>query len=29
MACDIANRSLTEAEWNEYMSGIPYDPVCK
>ena len=29
MACDIANRSLTEAEWHEYMNGIPYDPVCK
>jgi len=28
-ACDIANRSLTEAEWDEYMNGIPYDPVCK
>lgn len=28
-ACKVANRTLTEAEWDEYMGGIPYDPVCK
>jgi WD40 repeat protein/DNA-binding SARP family transcriptional activator len=28
-ACEIANRSLTEEEWDKYMNGAPYDPVCK
>jgi WD40 repeat protein len=28
-ACDIANRSLTQEEWDKYMNGAPYDPVCK
>ncbi len=28
-ACAIANRSLTQEEWNHYLHILPYDPVCK
>jgi WD40 repeat protein len=27
-ACRIANRDLTEAEWNRFLPGEPYAPVC-
>jgi WD40 repeat protein/class 3 adenylate cyclase len=28
LACRIANRSLTRAEWDRYLPGRPYDPAC-
>ncbi len=28
-ACEVANRSLSEEEWTQYMGDMPYDPVCK
>jgi WD40 repeat protein len=28
-ACAVANRSLTQAEWDKYMTGLPFDPVCR
>jgi WD40 repeat protein/class 3 adenylate cyclase len=28
MACRIANRSLTRAEWGRYLPGRAYDPAC-
>ncbi len=28
-ACDLAGRSLTEAEWDQYLTGEPYKPACK
>jgi WD40 repeat protein len=28
MACRIANRSLTRAEWERYLPGRAYDPAC-
>jgi WD40 repeat protein/tRNA A-37 threonylcarbamoyl transferase component Bud32 len=27
-ACDVANRTLTRAEWDEFLPGRPYDPAC-
>jgi hypothetical protein len=26
-ACEVANRSLSEEEWAQYMSDMPYDPA--
>jgi hypothetical protein len=28
-ACRIANRALTEEEWNEAFGRVPYAPVCR
>ncbi len=28
MACGIANRSLTRAEWDRFLPGRAYDPAC-
>jgi WD40 repeat protein len=28
-ACEVANRSLTRAEWEAYLPGRPYDPACR
>jgi len=28
VACNIAGRSLTRAEWHQYLPGRPYDPAC-
>jgi hypothetical protein len=28
-ACEVAGRTLTEREWQEYIGGIPYDPACR
>jgi WD40 repeat protein/tRNA A-37 threonylcarbamoyl transferase component Bud32 len=27
-ACDLAGRTLTEEEWEEFLPGRPYDPAC-
>jgi WD40 repeat protein len=27
-ACALANRTLTRAEWEEYVPGRPYEPAC-
>jgi WD40 repeat protein/tRNA A-37 threonylcarbamoyl transferase component Bud32 len=27
-ACDLANRTLTRAEWEEFLPGRPYEPAC-
>jgi hypothetical protein len=27
-ACAIANRTLTRAEWDEFMPAQPYEPAC-
>jgi WD40 repeat protein len=27
-ACDLANRTLTREEWEEFLSGRPYEPAC-
>jgi WD40 repeat protein len=27
-ACDLANRTLTSAEWEEFLPGRPYEPAC-
>jgi WD40 repeat protein/tRNA A-37 threonylcarbamoyl transferase component Bud32 len=27
-ACDLANRTLTRAEWSEFLPGRPYEPAC-
>jgi WD40 repeat protein len=27
-ACKLANRTLTHAEWDEFLPGRPYDPAC-
>ena len=27
-ACDLANRTLTREEWEEYLPGRPYEPAC-
>ena len=27
-ACAVANRSFTHAEWNQFVPGLPYQPVC-
>ncbi len=27
-ACDVAGRDLTQAEWDRYLPGTPYRPVC-
>jgi WD40 repeat protein len=27
-ACDLANRTLTRAEWEEFLPGQPYEPAC-
>jgi WD40 repeat protein/tRNA A-37 threonylcarbamoyl transferase component Bud32 len=27
-ACDLANRALTRAEWEELLPGRPYEPAC-
>jgi hypothetical protein len=27
-ACEIANRTLTPEEWEEYLPGRPYEPAC-
>ena len=29
MACDIAGRNLTRAEWAQYLPGEPYHATCK
>jgi DNA-binding SARP family transcriptional activator/WD40 repeat protein len=29
LACRIAGRKLTHAEWRHYLPGRPYDPVCR
>jgi WD40 repeat protein/tRNA A-37 threonylcarbamoyl transferase component Bud32 len=28
-ACDLANRALTRAEWEEFLPGRPYEPACR
>ena len=28
-ACAIANRTLTQKEWNEFLPGRPYEPACR
>jgi len=28
MACDIAGRTLTRVEWDQYLPGRPYAPLC-
>ena len=28
-ACAIANRTLTEKEWSEFLPGRPYEPACR
>ena len=28
MACRIAGRNLTHAEWNQYIPGRPYQTTC-
>jgi hypothetical protein len=28
-ACEIANRTLTQEEWDEFLPGRPYNPVCQ
>jgi hypothetical protein len=28
LACNIAGRSLTRAEWHEFLPGRPYHPTC-
>ena len=28
IACAAAGRSLTAAEWAEFMGELPYDPIC-
>ncbi len=27
-ACELANRTLTEEEWQEFLPGRPYEPAC-
>jgi WD40 repeat protein/tRNA A-37 threonylcarbamoyl transferase component Bud32 len=27
-ACDLANRTLTHGEWEEFLPGRPYEPAC-
>jgi WD40 repeat protein len=27
-ACDLANRTLTREEWEEFLPGRPYEPTC-
>jgi WD40 repeat protein/tRNA A-37 threonylcarbamoyl transferase component Bud32 len=27
-ACDLANRALSRAEWEEFLPGRPYEPAC-
>ena len=27
-ACDLANRTLTREEWEEFFPGRPYEPAC-
>jgi WD40 repeat protein len=27
-ACEIANRTLTREEWDEFLPGRPYEPAC-
>jgi len=27
-ACAVANRNLTPAEWQEFVTGIPYRQLC-
>jgi WD40 repeat protein len=27
-ACELANRTLTEEEWEEFLPGRPYEPAC-
>jgi hypothetical protein len=27
-ACHIANRQMTQAEWRQYLGGIPYRKAC-
>ena len=27
-ACDVAGRDLTQVEWDRYLPGRPYEPVC-
>jgi hypothetical protein len=27
-ACDLANRTLTRGEWEEFLPGRPYEPAC-
>ena len=28
-ACDLANRTLTREEWEEFLPGRPYEPACR
>ncbi len=28
-ACDVAGRDLTQVEWDRYLPGRPYEPVCE
>jgi len=28
-ACDLANRTLTREEWEEFLPGRPYEPACQ
>ena len=28
LACTIAGRDLTQEEWDRYLPGTPYRPVC-
>jgi WD40 repeat protein len=27
-ACEIANRTLTQEEWDQFLPGRPYEPAC-
>jgi len=29
LACEIAGRSLTTAEWSQYLGNLPYEPTCQ
>ena len=28
-ACELANRTLTREEWEEFLPGRPYEPACR
>jgi hypothetical protein len=28
-ACEIAGRTLTPGEWEEFLPGRPYEPACR
>jgi len=29
LACAVANRNFSEAEWGRYLGGIPYRSTCQ